>query len=125
MQIQNSVLSLFNYIDNRTHAETALKQAAKTQSYQLEYEIRGLQGDIAQGNVDQTLAYLQSGEKGLSLQTLDNLLNFTLRPISQDLQQVAEDLGIRDEVEIKNLDGKWQINFPKEAETKGLVQLQN
>jgi hypothetical protein len=69
------------------------------------------------------LTQLQSGESSLNLQTLDNMLNFNLLSVSKDLQQVVRDLGISEEIEIKQIDGQWQVQ--QTSQNKPLSQLQS
>lgn len=125
MQVQSSGTSLFDYIGNSSKAESALKESITSQSYNLAGEIRGMQGNLAAGNVDDALERLQSGENGLSLQTLDNMLSFNLRPVANDLQQTAADLGLNFDVQLQQQDGSWQVLSDQDPQPKGLQQLQS
>lgn len=123
MQVQNKSLSLFDYIANSNNTNSGFENAIARQKSDVANEIRTLQTDIAADKIDDTLARLQSGEGNLSMQTLDNMLNFNLISVSQDLQQVAAELGINNEVSVNQLDGLWQIQGA--ADDKALQQLQN
>lgn len=125
MQVQNSGLTLFDYIGNSSKADSALKQSITSQSYNLAGEIRGVQSNLAAGNLDDALARLQAGENGLNMQTLDNMLSFNLRPVTEDLTQVAKDLGINFDVQIRQQDAKWQVISEQDPQPKSLQQLQN
>jgi hypothetical protein len=125
MQIANSNLTLFDYITNSNKADSALQDAAIRQKFDVASDIRNLQQDIISGDIDTTLTQLQSGESSLNLQTLDNMLNFNLLAVSKDLQQVAHDLGITNEVEIKQIDGQWQVQNQNDPQDRSLSQLQD
>jgi hypothetical protein len=125
MQVQNSGSTLFDYIGNRGKADSALEQSIASQGYNLAGEIRGVQSSLATGKVDDALARLQAGENGLNLQTLDNMLNFNLRPVAEDLTQTAQDLGLHLDVQIKQKDDKWQVVSAQDPQPKGLQQLQS
>jgi hypothetical protein len=123
MQIANSNLTLFDYITNSNKADSALQDAAARQKFDVATDIRKLQQDITAGDIDNTLTQLQSGESSLNLQTLDNMLNFNLLSVSKDLQQVVRDLGISAEIEIKHIEGQWQVQ--QTSQDKSLSQLQS
>lgn len=123
MQIANSNLTLFDYITNSNKADSALQDAAARQKFDVATDIRKLQQDITAGDIDNTLTQLQSGESSLNLQTLDNMLNFNLLSVSKDLQQVVLDLGISAEIEIKHIEGQWQVQ--QTSQDKSLSQLQS
>lgn len=123
MQIASSNLTLFDYITNSNKADSALQDAAVRQKFDVATDIRNLQQDIISGDIDITLTQLQSGESSLNLQTLDNMLNFNLLSVSKDLQQVVRDLGISEEIEIKQIDGQWQVQ--QTSQNKPLSQLQS
>jgi hypothetical protein len=53
------------------------------------------------------------------------MLNFNLLAVSKDLQQVAHDLGITNEVEIKQIDGQWQVQNQNDPQNRSLSQLQD
>ncbi|MFT6899601.1 MAG: hypothetical protein ACJA13_004040 [Paraglaciecola sp.] len=125
MQVQNTRLSLFDYIGNSTKSESALNESVAMQQNDLAGEIRGMQGNLAVGNVDDALDRLHSGENGLSLQTLDNMLSFNLRPVANDLQQTAVDLGLNVDVQLQQQDSKWQVISDQDPQPKGLQQLQS
>jgi hypothetical protein len=125
MQVQNTRLSLFDYMGNSTKADSALKESISSQKNNLAGEIRGMQGNLAVGNVDDALERLHHGENGLSLQTLDNMLSFNLRPVAKDLQQTAADLGLNFDVQLKQQDGKWQAISDQDPQPKGLQKLQS
>ena len=108
MQVQKA-MTLFDYLGNGANADAAFDKAIAIQKNQMGQELRLLQKDIAQVDVDSTLERLQSGEGSLSLQTLDNMRNFNLIQVNKDLQQVAADLGISAELEINYTDGQWQL----------------
>ncbi|MEP7704190.1 hypothetical protein [Paraglaciecola sp. 25GB23A] len=123
MQIANSNLTLFDYITNSNKADSALQDAAVRQKFDVASDIRNLQQDIISGDIDTTLTQLQSGESSLNLQTLDNMLNFNLLSVGKDLQQVVRDLGISKEIEIKQINGQWQVQ--QTSQDKPLNQLQS
>jgi hypothetical protein len=123
MQIASSNLTLFDYITNSNKADSALQDAAVRQKFDVATDIRNLQQNIISGDIDITLTQLQSGESSLNLQTLDNMLNFNLLSVSKDLQQVVRDLGISEEIEIKQIDGQWQVQ--QTSQNKPLSQLQS
>lgn len=125
MQVQNSALTLFDYIGNSSNTDSAFDNAIALQKNDMQSQLTGLQNDISSGDVDDTLERLQNGESALSLQTLDNMLNFNMISVSKDLQQVAKDLGINNEVEIKNVDGQWQVQNQGDPDNKALGQLQS
>jgi hypothetical protein len=124
MQVQATKLTLFDYINNSSTADAALEGLAARQKQDVGSDVRSLQREISTGDVDTTLEQLQSGETSLNLQTLDNMLNFNMLPIAKDLQQVAKDLGIKDPVEIKNIDGQWQVQNQASADNRATQQLQ-
>lgn len=125
MQVPNAARSLFDYIGNSANADSAFDKAIARQKSDIGNELRGLQHDITNGNVDETLERLQSGDSSLNLQTLDNMLNFNMINVAKDLQQVATDLGINTEIEIKNVDGKWQVQNQLDPDNRAQQQLQN
>lgn len=128
MQVEKSPLSLFNYIGNSSNTDTGFEKAIARQNSNIASEIRSLQSDISQENVDATLERLQNGDSSLSLQTIDNMLNFNLISVSKDLQQVANDLGINSEINLTQVDGKWQVQGltnDDDGNNKALQQLQN
>ena len=69
MQIQQSALTLFDYISNSTQSDNALQSAVSNQKNNIYAEITGVQSNLASGNIDDALARLKSGENGLNLQT--------------------------------------------------------
>ena len=123
MQVQNNTLSLFDYIGNSSNTDSGFEKAIAGQKSNLGNEIRDLQSDFSAAKVDDTLARLQSGDSSLNLQTLDNMLNFTLLAVSKDLQQVAAELGIAGEVDIHQVDGQWQVKGS--SDERAGQQLQN
>tara|TARA_R110000868_G_scaffold315066_1_gene575984 strand:- start:769 stop:1428 length:660 start_codon:yes stop_codon:yes gene_type:complete len=123
MQVQNSKLSLFDYIGNASNTDSGFEKAIAGQKSNLGNEIRSLQSDFSAEKVDDTLARLQNGDTSINLQTLGNMLDFTMLSVSKDLQQVAADLGIKDEVDIKFVDGQWQVQTS--SDERSVQQLQN
>lgn len=123
MQVQNAALTLFDYIGNSAKADSAFDKAIAQQKNDIGTELRGLQKEISTGKVDETLDRLQSGDSSLNLQTLDNMLNFNMISVSEDLQQVAADLDINSEVDITQVDGQWQVQGAKDS--RALEQLQS
>ncbi|GAC32730.1 hypothetical protein [Paraglaciecola polaris] len=124
MQIQQSALTLFDYISNSTQSDNALQSAVSNQKNNIYAEITGVQSNLASGNIDDALARLKSGENGLNLQTLDNMLSFNLRPVTEDLTQAAKDLGLTFDVQLSQQDGQWQVSSDQNPDHKGLAQLQ-
>jgi hypothetical protein len=126
MQVQNKALSLFDFIGNANKADSSLEHAIAKQkaSTNMANEIRELQSDISSDKVDDTLARLNNGDSNLSLQTIDNMLNFKMMSVSEDLQQVAADLGINSEVQISHIDGQWHVKGASDN-NRSLQQLQN
>jgi|GEM_PF-2851836 len=124
MQIQQSALTLFDYISNSTQSDNALQSAVSNQKNNIYAEITGVQSNLASGNIDDALARLKSGENGLNLLTLDNMLSFNLRPVTEDLTQAAKDLGLTFDVQLSQQDGQWQVSSDQNPDHKGLAQLQ-
>jgi hypothetical protein len=123
MQVQNNKLSLFDYIGNLSNTESGFEKAIAGQKSNLGNEIRGLQSDFSAQKVDDTLERLQNGDTSLSLQTIDNMLNFNMIAVSKDLQQMAADLGIEGDVKITHGDGQWQVKSATDGD-RALQQLQ-
>ena len=124
MQIQQSALTLFDYIANPSASDSALQSAVSSQKNNIYAEINAVQSNLASGNIDDALQRLKSGENGINLQTLDNMLSFNLRPVAEDLTQTAKDLGLNFDVQLKHEEGKWQVISDQTPEHKGLAQLQ-
>ncbi|WP_339773568.1 hypothetical protein [uncultured Paraglaciecola sp.] len=124
MQIQQSALTLFDYIANPSASDSALQSAVSSQKNNIYAEITAVQSNLASGNIDDALQRLKSGENGINLQTLDNMLSFNLRPVAEDLTQTAKDLGLNFDVQLKQEEGKWQVISDQTPEHKGLAQLQ-
>lgn len=125
MQVLDNKLSLFDYIANSSKADSVLENLAAKQKQNVANDIRTLQSDIVSGDMDTTLTKLQSGETSLNLQSLDNMLNFKMLAVTKDLQSVAAELGIKSAVDIKNIDGQWQVQGQTTPANKALQQLQN
>ncbi|NCP66346.1 MAG: hypothetical protein GW836_17110 [Paraglaciecola sp.] len=124
MQIKNNALSLFDYIGNYAKTEQAFERGINNQKRDVAADLRSLQQDIALDKVDETLKRLQSGEQGMSINTLNNMLNFSLAPISKDLQNVAAGIGIVGKVELKKMEGKWAVTSELAADNSNIKQLQ-
>ena len=123
MQVQNKSLSLFDYIGNPNNTNSGFEKAIAGQQSTIGSEIRDLQSDFSTAKVDDTLARLQNGDSSLSLQTLDNMLNFTMLSVSKDLQQTAADLGLVGDVDIQLVEGQWQVQGNQDE--RSVQQLQN
>ncbi|WP_340680701.1 hypothetical protein [Paraglaciecola sp.] len=123
MQVQKNTLSLFDYIGNSSNTDADFEQAIARQKSNIGSEIRGLQSDFSAQKVDDTLERLQNGDTSLSLQTIDNMLNFNMISVSKDLQQMADDLGINSDVNITHVNGQWQVQGTTDGD-RALQQLQ-
>lgn len=124
MQVLNTPLSLFDYISNSSKADSSLASLATKQKQDVGNDIRNLQRDIATGDLDSTLAQIQSGDTSLNLQSLENMFNFNMLSVSKDLQQVAQDLGIEESVDLKHIDGYWQVQHQALPDDRAMQQLQ-
>ena len=123
MQVHNKTLGLFDYIGNSNNTNSGFEKAIAAQQSNIGNEIRDLQSDFSAAKVDDTLARIQNADTSLNLQTLDNMLNFTLLAVSRDLQKTAAGLGIAGQVDILQVDGQWQVQGSKDE--RALHQLQN
>ena len=110
MQIQTTGLNLFDYLADADKADKALEKAVAWQKNNISTELGNIQSSLQSGQIDDALKRLQSGEGGISLQTLDNMIAFNLRPVQADLVDMAARLGIEQSVELTLSGGKWQIH---------------
>lgn len=109
MQIQATGLTLFHYLADADKADKALEKAVASQKHSISTELSNMESGLQSGQIDETLKRLQSGEGGISLQTLDNMIAFNLRPIQKDLADMASRLGFDEALDVTLIDGKWQI----------------
>lgn len=124
MQIQASGLTLFDFLADPQQSESLLQDVAKSQKQHIGDDIDTLQDSLKGGRIDEALERLQSGEGGVNLQTLDNMIAFNMRPIANDLQQMASRLGIKQPVELKQVEDKWLVDGAGKND-RALQQLQN
>ena len=61
MQIQQSALTLFDYIANPSASDSALQSAVSNQKNNIYAEITAVQSNLASGNIDDALQRLKSG----------------------------------------------------------------
>lgn len=124
MQIQTGS-TLFDYLDDPGKASQTLQKLAENQHKPVAQDLAGLQQDLDDNRLDYTLEKIESGESSISLQTLDNMIAFHSRPASEDLGEMAERLGIKGEVAISLVDGKWQVEgADAEGADPAVVRLQ-
>jgi hypothetical protein len=122
MQIQATGLTLFDYLADSDKADKALENAVTSQKNSIGSELSNIESSLQSGQIDDTLKRLQSGEGGISLQTLDNMIAFNLRPIQKDLADMASRLGIDETLDVKLIDGKWQIESDETTATTDQLQ---
>ncbi|WP_438863998.1 hypothetical protein [Neptunicella sp.] len=109
MQIQTTGLSLFDYMSDPDKSDQTLKSLAQKQQQDLAGELGNLTSTISLGQTDNPLQVLESGMGNVNLKTVNNMIAFNMRPVAEDLQQMADRLGIKEPIEIKQVDGKWQV----------------
>ncbi|GAC04141.1 MAG: hypothetical protein CL578_04860 [Alteromonadaceae bacterium] len=124
MQIQPSKTSLFDYLNNTSDADAALQSVVDAQKNNIYAGLAEVENNLATGNVDDALERLKSGENGINLQTLDNMLSFNMRGVTEDLTDLAKDLGLTFDVKLAQEDGAWVVSSEHDPEHKGLAQLQ-
>jgi hypothetical protein len=124
MQIQQSMTSLFDYLNNASDADAALQSVVEAQKNNISTGLSDVQSNLATGNVDDALERLKSGENGINLQTLDNLMSFNMRGVTEDLTDRAKNLDLTFDVKLSQEDGSWVVSSEYDPEHKGLAQLQ-
>ena len=111
--------------DKADKADKALEKAVASQKTNISAELSSLQSSLQSGQIDDALKRLQSGEGGISLQTLDNMIAFNLRPIKKDLLDLAAQLGIEQSVELHLQQGKWQVQNSDSVPSAAIEKLQH
>ena len=114
MQIQNYGVSLFDYMDSPEKGDEALQrlvdgQNATISENNIGSNLKGLSDTLKLGEVANPLALMESDLSSISLQTINNMIGYNLRPVADDLQQMAARLGITEEITIELQDDKWQV----------------
>ncbi|WP_416306448.1 hypothetical protein [Neptunicella sp. SCSIO 80796] len=109
MQIQTTGLSLFDYLSDPDKSNQTLQSLAQKQKQDISGDLSSLTDSISLGQTDNPLQVLESGMGSVSLKTVNNMIAFNLRPVAEDLQQMADRFGITDPVEVKLVEGKWQV----------------
>ncbi|MBC3765975.1 hypothetical protein [Neptunicella marina] len=112
MQIQSSGLTLFDYLEDADKSNQTLQNLAQNQyQYQdLRKELNTLTDSLNLGQTDNPLKFLDNGFSNVSLKTVNNMIAYNMRPVAEDLQQMADRFGIKDPVNLQNVDGKWQVD---------------
>ena len=124
MEIQQSKTSLFDYLNNSSDADAALQSVVDAQKNNISAGLSDVQSNLANGNIDDALERLKSGENGINLQTLDNMLSFNMRGVTEDLTDTAKSLGLTFDVKLTQEEGAWVVSSEHDPEHKGLAQLQ-
>lgn len=111
MQIQSG-LSLMDYLNDPARSQQALDRAVQYQQQNVAGELTELDAGIGQmsdGQIDETLKKIEEGQSSVSLKSLDNMIAFYMKPVAGQLQDLAERFGIKEQTQIKHIDGHWQV----------------
>lgn len=110
MQINNAGKTLLDYLDNRNKSSEALGHAAHGQNHRdIFVELKAVEQSVAENNLDSTFALVDDLENSVSAQTIDNMIAFKGRKVEERLSDIAEGLGVAQEVKVQLDEGAWKV----------------
>ncbi|WP_102795093.1 hypothetical protein [Bowmanella denitrificans] len=127
MQIQSG-LSLMDYLNDPAKSQEALDRAVQSQKQNLAKDLLEVDNSLDNASdkqMDETLKKMEEGQTTVSLQSLDNMISFHMKPVAEQLQDLAKRFDVNQSVEIKLQDGKWQVEGADAEDAEpGLKRLQ-